>query len=291
MSRVFNRVREEFQSIIKRNSMILDDPLRQIRRNRVNLHYYTIPNTTPSEDNLGDYLSPIVVSYMLDRGGVSFDNELTSTKNLYAIGSILLMGYQNATIWGAGFPFEPGFLRSFPHRYPFRKLDVRAVRGPLTKRTLEKLGHKCSDNFGDPAILMPLIYNPSQDKLFDCLVIPHYSTETTIKKKYPALNFASMQTRDYKKVIDLICSSRKVISSSLHGVILAESYGVPAIYFQDRPSKFNYKVEDWYASTKRNSNIQNSLENALSIKPERIPDLSVMQKKLLDSFPYDIFIK
>lgn len=177
------------------------------------------------------------------------------------------------------------------HRYPFRKLDIRCVRGPLTKKTMERLGHQCPAVYGDPAVLMPLIYQPeNKTKTLEYLVIPHFSTEKALRQKLPQENIASMNTTDYKTVIDKICSAKKVISSSLHGIILAEAYGVPAIFFQDRPERFNYKYADWYGSTNRDAfpGVE-TIEEALRCACPKLPDLEVMQKQLIDTFPYDLW--
>lgn len=98
-----------------------------------------------------------------------------------------------------------------------------------------------------------------------------------------------MKTDNYKSVIDAICSSEVVLSSSLHGLILAESYGVPAVFFQDRPDRFNFKYEDWYRSTGREFQVCHSLEEARYANPIELPELDGLRKGLLDSFPYDLW--
>lgn len=280
------------ECIIRADNIILDYPKLNAFQNRVNLHYYYADKDLEDKNNLGDFLSKIIVEWMLEKQGIALESKTKVKKHIYAIGSILLMGYQNASIWGTGFPFEPTFLRSLPHRYPLRKLDIRCVRGPYTKRTMERLGHYCPEYYGDPAVLMPLIYQPetSQKEKEEYVIIPHYSTEDVIRHKISDNNIISMNTTNYKEVIDKICAAKKVISSSLHGIILAEAYGIPAIFYQDRPERFNYKYADWYASTGRSDfKCETDLNRAMQISPPMLPGLEFMRKTLLETFPYDLW--
>ena len=125
-----------------------------------------------------------------------------------------------------------------------RRLDIRAVRGPLTKKVLEDYGHQCPEVFGDPAVLMPLIYNPIKRKKYDYLVIPQFIDEKNFRAVHPKERMISMNTNDYKYVIDEITSSKIVYTSSLHGIILAEAYGVPAVFYRSLPKYKDFKYYD-----------------------------------------------
>lgn len=291
-----NRLISELFGIMNSQKIILRYNTLIAEKNKVNLNWYQLPYEICTSDslnagqNLGDYLSKLIFEYMLEVNNI--ENKTTKTKHLYAVGSILLMGYQNATVWGTGFPFEPGTLRGMPHRKPFRKLDVRCVRGPLTRKTLLKLGHECPENYGDPAVLMPLIYNPeSTDKGNDFVIIPHYSTEESTIKQYGKDKVISMRTTDYKSVIDKIVKAERVVSSSLHGIILAEAYGVPAVFYHDRPVRFDYKYEDWYLSTEREFRPYDTLEEAIKARADFVPDLTKLKKTLINTFPLDLWNK
>lgn len=130
----------------------------------------------------------------------------------------------------------------FLFKYPFCKYDFRAVRGPLTRELVQEYGHKCPEVYGDPAILMPLIYQPKVEKKHDLLVIPQFVTESEFRKNHPNLYMVSMNTNDYKSVIDAIVSSKMVITSSLHGIILAEAYGVPAVFFRGLGNRLTLNI-------------------------------------------------
>ena len=277
-------VQRKFLSLINRNNIILSDLERKTVRNNVNLHYYKVNSTT---ENLGDYLSVVIVDYMKNLMNVDDKKQLSKTKHLYAVGSIIQNGFQNATIWGSGFLNDPSGSRLIRNMKLFRKLDIRAVRGPNTYNALKSLGYKCPNVFGDPAILMPLIYKPKDNIMQkkDYSVICHMADNSKCE------NRIDMLTKDYKKTITEIVSSNLIISSSLHGIILSEVYGVPAILY--RPKNLDnslFKFEDYYFSTGRMTfPIAESIEEAIKMQPCNLPDFSDMQEALINAFPKDLY--
>lgn len=290
INRILESSKSHFRDIYLyslRKKIKLCYPNSKIEKGKVSLNYYD-----RIEPNLGDALSPIIVEYILQQKGFSLNQPTRKTKNLYAVGSILFTGYQDATVWGSGLLTKPAAPpRGFLQTNFFRKLDIRCVRGPLTQAALKQRGFNCPSVYGDPGCLMPLIYFPKTEKQLDFLVIPHYAKEKEIRNLVPEQNLASMLTTDYKHVIDKICSAKRVISSSLHGIILAEAYGVPAIFYNDRNAIYDFKYEDWYKSTGRTKwPIATKLEEAITMDIDNSPpDLSEMQKRLINSFPYDLW--
>lgn len=69
----------------------------------MNLNAWIVPNG--HNNNVGDYLSVVVVEYMCKHYGIDRNKRIGCTKHLYTIGPILL-GYQDATIWGSGFGYN-----------------------------------------------------------------------------------------------------------------------------------------------------------------------------------------
>ena len=86
----------------------------------------------------------------------------------------------------------------------------------------------------------------------------------------------------------------------MHGIIVAESYGIPTVLLDDIPGDDFFKYEDYYLSTGRSNFLSTgrsnfprakTVEEGYIIAGEINPNLSIMQKKLLDSFPVEYFSK
>lgn len=300
------RLTKHFYYYLTADSFIAVYPDIKASQQKVNLFEYhpnrfykdLLQNDLPY--NLGDTLSFLVVDWMLQTKGLNKESNRKSKNgvkyvHLNSIGSNVFSSYQNATIWGSGAGAKNELnsrLNRLLNRHPYRKLDIRAVRGPLTREKLLQYGHKCPAIYGDPAILMPFIYSPEpvEEKYKkEILIIPQFLYEKEIREKYPDYAMESMNTDNYMQVIDQITSSKLVITSSLHAIILAEVYGVPAIFFKSLPKTF--KFQDYYASTGRyDVKFANNLEEAFASTPPEIPDFTQLQKGLIESFPFDLWI-
>lgn len=263
---------------IMRDSIILRDVSTQVVKGNVNLHWWRMPY---GKINVGDYLSWVIVDWMKKERGIASDLSYNGkTQHLYALGSIIDSGFQDATIWGSGCLQE--------HMYWWRKirrLNICSVRGPLTREVLLKNGYNCPKIYGDPAILMPMIYKPQRiEKKKNYIVISHHS----VQKEKGTL---SPVTTDYKSFINKILEAELVISSSLHGIILAEAYGVPAVMLGNVPIN-RFKYYDWYYSTERyDFPVALSVNEALCTKPASLPDLSDMTKQVIKAFPEKLWRK
>jgi len=270
-----------------RDITIFNDPKRLIIPNHVNLMYLakSFKFKGKKHYNVGDYLSKVVFDFLLEYKGIE-SYKCKNTVRISFIGSVIQFLGSKTVVYGSGFLF-----RWAAPRFAEKKvvLDIRAVRGPLTKQLLEELGYSVPNVFGDPAILLPMFYKPTKKNVLNkYIVIPHVSKiEEYSNCSYICL---STLTTDWKKFIDTICSSEIVISSSLHGIIIAEAYGVPAIFLDDTENNDQLKYEDYYISTGRpNFKKVQSIEEAFNVEPESIPNFEEMRKGLLDAFPVDLF--
>lgn len=258
---------------------------KKIVNNTVNLHYWSLDN---GQENLGDYLSKVIFEWMLQKNNIQ--NRIKGIKHLYSVGSILGFGYQDAVVWGSGL-LEDNI--EYRKRIRRSKLDIRCLRGPLTRRTLVHWTDGVIDIpelYGDPVTLMPLIYKPeSIEKRYNYVIIPHFldsHMKNVYSKEGEKVKVIDMLTDNYEDVINEIVAAEKVISSSLHGIILAESYGIPAIYVKTGNS---FKYEDWYLSTEREIRWVNSLEEGYKSEPMRLPNIKKLQENLFQSYPKDLW--
>lgn len=250
--------------------------------NKINLEYW---ETT---ENIGDALAPIIYKWMLDYYGLDVNYKCEKTKHLLTVGSILGMHDFDAVVWGSGVHSKSS-MKAVQKQSKFRKLDIRIVRGPVTEMVLTQAGYDCPQKYGDPAVLLPLVYSPEQTmKKYKVSVIPHISDMNC----YSNYHMIDVRTKDYKKFIDEIVSSELVVSTSLHGLILAESYGIPAIFYNNHIDGEIYKYFDWYYSTERyDIKIARSIEEAVNVEPMRTPDITKLQNNLITAFPVDLWKK
>lgn len=242
------------------------------------------------ETNIGDTLSPVIVNWVLSQKNIAPNCKRKRTIHLLALGSIIGLLDYDAIIWGSGI-HKFSSIANIARRSDYVKYDIRAVRGPLTRQALVASGYECPEIYGDPAILMPLIYQKQSEKKYRFTLIPHMNMIDEQNEKYgKILNVLDVRTTDYKAFIDEITASECVISASLHGIILAESYGVPAVLLMNGMESEILKYYDWYWSTgRRNILIATSVEDAMKAHPMELPDLSQMRKNIIEAFPIDVW--
>lgn len=190
------------------------------------------------DKNFGDILNPIIFN------GLGFDFEKAEEDDkgkLLAIGSVIYVSKENDIVWGSG------ILDDKPFDFPLG-MEFLAVRGPKTKKFIK--GYKVPDVFGDPAIFMPDIYKPKIQEKHKIGYVPHYVdlNDERLRGKY-IINVKNNPL----KVIDDICSCEVIISSSLHGIIIAEAYGIPAVWVKmsEKIIGGNFKFNDYFLGSGR----------------------------------------
>ena len=280
-----NKKVSKIKKLFSRNSYSLNEE--KIPKNRI------IIENWEGTVNIGDQLPKVICEYMLNREHLTADQPVSKSVHLLTVGSVIGIGLFDAVIWGSGIHLINTAFAARKQK-KIRNLDIRAVRGPVTKEILRVIGYDCSKvAMGDPAILMPLIYQPEHiEKKYKFSVVEHF------KKKQSAESVSchkiSVKTKDYRNFIDELAASELVISSSLHGIILAEAYGVPAIFVNPDHLMDHQlmKYYDWYYSTGRdNVVIAHSVEEALTMTPMPLPHLEELQESLIRAFPYDLWKK
>jgi len=233
--------------------------------------------------NFGDYLSVKLVERIVG-GQVRVCQSKDSVQKLLAIGSVLPCANSDDVVWGTGMNGK----KMNPEAFRFDRLDVRAVRGPLTRAfIIEHFDIHCPEIYGDPALLLPYFFPEFKRKSepeFDYVIVPHYSDIPLFpKEQFPCTVYP---TDPWKDVIRKILNSKFVISSSLHGLVVADAYGIPARYLRVSENEPIFKYQDYYWGTNRfEFQYATSVEEALQMggEPPCICDL----EKLYNSFPFD----
>lgn len=218
-------------------------------------------------------------------------------KDLLAIGSIISWGNKHSIVWGSGFINE---------NEKFKGGIVYAVRGKYTDKKLKKDGFNGTSVYGDPALLIPLFISPSKTKDTDIAIIPHWSETDYFKEKYGnKYKIIDLRTTNIKQVISEITSCSKILSTSLHGIIVSHAYGIPALWIRHNAlHDSNFKFYDYFSSVgiKEYEGLTNideilsSTQNYISCfnynKSLSLPntDINLIQKKLLSVAPFKITI-
>jgi pyruvyltransferase len=240
-------------------------------------------------NNWGDYIAPVLVEYMTGQKTQYIKSEgFTDENDVYAvIGSILSWQQKpNLNVWGPGFMCEGQSMLVKPKK-------VFAVRGPLTRSLLLKQGIECPEIYGDPALLFPKYYNPIVEKKYKVGIVPHYVDANS--------NWINSLNKEDVKIID-ICSDTHsfvdsikececILSSSLHGVIAADAYGIPNIWVKisDKVGGNGFKFRDYFASVGRKEICAEVKDDTnLNYVLDLIEDfkIDIDLKKLYDSCPF-----
>jgi len=197
------------------------------------------------KENYGDLLSKYIIEKITKTRTNWYSPKSKNLKvNLLAIGSILNYADEKSIVWGSGI---------IDRKHAIANADFRAVRGPLTRERLLELGYSCPKIYGDPALLLPKFYKPDVDKQFEIGIIPHhvdYNLVSSIYRNQPGIKVINLLTRNIEKTTEEILGCERIISSSLHGLIVAHAYGIPAVWvkFSNNLYGDGVKFEDYLIS-------------------------------------------
>ena len=223
--------------------------------------------------NFGDELSPEIVNYIT---GLRVQRVNRNQCNLIAIGSILdkqLKFYNQlhnrislkmsdpVFVWGSGLIINKKIKKPF--------FITLALRGKFTENNLD-LSTDLDIPLGDPALFVNNMLG-LQVKRSGIGIVPHYTD-----KNHPIIN--DLKNIQNVKIIDVerngsevsseIATCDFIISSSLHGLVVADSFGIPnyRVKLFDNLKGGNFKFRDYASALGRKD-----------IKPYEL------------SFPKDIF--
>lgn len=201
--------------------------------------------------NFGDAINPLIVGHLARRKVV---HSGPRRADMFAIGSMLQVvkralkdpgaRAEKLCVWGTGL-LNPVFGHEF-----LKQVDLALVRGPITAALL-----KCEmTRFGDPGLLINEVLpfdGVRQDRIG---IVPHY----TLMEDRALLRFVASDPAyllidprgDAAQVCLQIASCAHVFASSLHGLIVADAYGVPNTWIEPEGQSW-LKYLDYAASVGR----------------------------------------
>ena len=214
-----------------------------LNNDKVLLKYYDL------ENNWGDKVNPYIFEKLTGKQVISSNsifNFLNKTKIL-GVGSLIVGDLSNSVIWGSGVIADQIKLEIKPK-------EILALRGHYSLKKIQEVGGNC-EIFGDPVLLFPEIFSAENSvKKYKYGIVPHFKDKSSIgiqkihDLQNPEIKIIDIQSGIEEFVIDVL-SCENILSSSLHGLILAEAYGIPTcrIVLSNKLEGGDFKFYDYYS--------------------------------------------
>ena len=154
-------------------------------------------------------------------------------------------------VYGSGFMHGESSEKEF-----CRPLEIHALRGKLSRARCEEiLG--CSLKhvpLGDPGLLIPYIFPEArEEKKYDVGIISHYADDAALLRQRVNLKELSSMfidvTQPPESFIREVSQCRFILSSAMHGLICADSLGIPNahVIMSDNVKGKGFKFHDYYS--------------------------------------------
>lgn len=225
-------------------------PWRQVRHLMTEMRHhseawaYLFARTGRSLSNFGDQLSPQLVSSLT---GERVRWARPAYADMVAVGSVLepfLLPRQHSgsvRVWGTGLRSPRVDIRSLTDT----ALDLRAVRGHLTRAALHL---PASTPVGDPGLLASELITPrATNRRSGIAIVPHFSDvnrrapRAWLRQQAKHGAQIALPSESTRCVLGKIASADYVLTSGLHGLVLADALGKPSTLLRIDPSR----VEPW----------------------------------------------
>jgi pyruvyltransferase len=192
------------------------------------------------DNNWGDVFTPFVFAQM----GVELEWANDDRIQLFATGSVLdrISRHYTQHIFGSGLLYAD-------RRPDLRNAQVHALRG---KRTLERCRLAGSPVLGDPGLLASdYVRKPAQPEI-EYGIIPHYvdRDHEEVKKWSHRDDTLVIDIRaGIRNVLNQAATCRNLVSSSLHGLVIADSLGIPNqwVRLSEKVLGGEFKFVDYYS--------------------------------------------
>lgn len=188
--------------------------------------------------NFGDDLNPFLWQELL---GKRVRLVPRTQAHVLGMGSILEQATERSLVAGSGFlrPPSPGA------RVPG---NVLSVRGMLSAACVER-----PVLMGDPAVLSAILFPRSSRPTRALGVVPHVSEVDECLAEAPSGVEVIDVRRSPIEVVRRIAACKRIVSRSLHGLIVADAYEVPNVWIAPsaRMAGGEFKFHDYYSTTDR----------------------------------------
>lgn len=175
-------------------------------------------------NNVGDALNAWIAHKITGDWPLFVPAAMGGVKRAMLVGSILNHAQEDTVVAGAG------VARLAEGINPMAK--ILAVRGPLSRQVALASGAGCPDVYGDPAMLLPEWIRPAESKTHKLGLIPHYTDHARAMEWWgQAIQDGAVRLINVfapvEEFVQQITSCEAVLSSSLHGLVVADAYRVP----------------------------------------------------------------
>ena len=160
-NRIYNNGSERISKNLNLITNLFNITIINIKMNELNLITYKDKRGC-GNGNFGDELSEIILKFLFKKytiPGVEIILNKSKKYNIVFIGSLIGWAnnnYNNIQILGSGIRTEKDEVKKNI------KIKIHSVRGPLTKKYLEKFNYHVNSIYGVPALLLPNFYNPNK---------------------------------------------------------------------------------------------------------------------------------
>jgi hypothetical protein len=214
----------------------------------------------PAPGNMGDILTPLVLAAY----GHTVTRVLREEIDWLFIGSTIRFARPGVRVVGTGVIDRKDRIEPRAH--------YLAVRGPLTADLVRRAGGNPPPVLGDPALLLPRFHCPDVNPINDIGFIPHYIDHGDPQVASWSGTMINVLRNNPLDVVAEIRQCRAIFSSSLHGIIVAHAYGIPAAWIRlgNRLDGDDVKFADYAASVDIDLIPYSSLAEAEPVLPKAI---------------------
>lgn len=247
---------------------------------KIKLHWWT------NEVNFGDLLAPWLAEKITGR---EVDFAERGSPAYVTVGSILSHVSDDCIVWGTGsFGTETS-------KQLAKEADYRAVRGPLTRNKLTTNKIDCPRIYGDPALLTPRYYSPDVEKTHKLGIVLRWSETKRNQHNIPGVKPIYLGGDDIEGTIRSFLACEKVLTTSLHGLIIADAYGIPNAWLDSKtPKGLEFKYWDYLISVGKVRNPQQCRLHAPGVTGDQLIDdidfdarpINIDLDSLYDSCPF-----